>query len=198
MSPSPTRKRHDREEVLLAAEGIVDRDGWMQLTMTALANELGVKVPSLYNHVPNLEALRGELQNRALRDIGVRAQPQGHGPRRSNRPCGPWPTTFRRFAKEHPGRYDLAMQAPVDLDGVRRWRRPRPGAPCGPSSAPTASTTTPLELQLSAFAALHGVLVLEQRRLLPPGIDTDAIYEHVLGLVLGLLDAAAPDERQAG
>ena len=63
---STPRKRHDREEVLVAAEAICDRDGWTHLTMTALANELGVKVPSLYNHVPNLEALRGELQNLSL------------------------------------------------------------------------------------------------------------------------------------
>ena len=60
-----------REDVLVAAESVVDRLGWDGLTMAALAAETGMKVPSLYNHVASLENLRSELQQRAMRGVGV-------------------------------------------------------------------------------------------------------------------------------
>ena len=109
-------KRLDRDIVLSTAEALVDRGDWRDLTMTALAGELGVKVPSLYNHVPNLEALRGELQNRTLREIGARLNRKAMG-RTGEVAMRALAAEFRRFAREHPGRYDLAMQAPVDLAG---------------------------------------------------------------------------------
>jgi AcrR family transcriptional regulator len=196
MSPSPTRKRHDREGVLVAAEGIVDRDGWTHLTMTALANELGVKVPSLYNHVPNLEALRGELQNRAFRDIGVQLNRAAVG-RAGPTALRALATAFRAFAREHPGRYDLAMREPVDRDGFLASSI-EAGRALWAVIGSYGITEDAIELQLSAFAALHGVLVLDNAGFFPVDVDTDAIYEQVLGLVLGLLDDAAPAERQAG
>jgi hypothetical protein len=47
------------------------------------------------------------------------------------------------------------------------------------------------------FAALHGVVVLENANFFPSLIDLDQVYENVVGLVLGLLDDNAPDEAQA-
>src|SRR4051794_25234481 len=49
------RRRLDRTQVLVAAEAIVDEHGWDELTMARLAAALGIKVPSLYNHVPSLD-----------------------------------------------------------------------------------------------------------------------------------------------
>src|SRR5262245_42980282 len=114
-TPKDAPKRLDREQVLVAAEALVDRDGWRDLTMTALANELGVKVPSLYNHVDNLDALRGELQSRPMRQPGARLNHKAMG-RSGPTAMRALAETFRHFANEHPGRYDLAMQAPVDPD----------------------------------------------------------------------------------
>ena len=74
VADKPKRRRLDHERVVVAAEAVVDRDGWQDLTMTALAAELGVKVPSLYNHVPNLDALRGELQIRTMAALGAELQ----------------------------------------------------------------------------------------------------------------------------
>ena len=190
------RKRLDRERVLVAAEALVDRDGWRELTMTALANELGVKVPSLYNHVPNLEALRGELQYRTLRALGVALNRKAMG-RSGETALRALAQTFRRFANEHPGCYDLAMQEPVDLDEFTAA-----SADAGAAMAAVVRSygidDTSFELQLSAFAALHGVLVLEHANFFPPTIDTDRVFEQVVEIVLALLEAAAPDEVRAG
>jgi AcrR family transcriptional regulator len=193
---SPPRKRHDREDVLAAAEAICDRHGWTHLTMTALANELGVKVPSLYNHVPNLEALRGELQNRTLLAIGKELNRAAMG-RSGPTALRALAETFRRFAREHPGRYELAMREPVDLEAFAA-ASVEAGAALWAVIGSYGITDAAVELQLSVFAALHGVLVLENANFFPPSIDVDLVYEQVLGLVLGLLDDAAPEQARAG
>jgi len=192
---STVRQRLDREQVLATAEALVDRDGWRALTMTALASELGVKVPSLYNHVPNLEALRGELQNRALRELGTRLNHKAMG-RTGEKAMRALAEGFRRFAHEHPGRYDLAMQAPVDADGFAAASADA-GAALRAVIRSYGIADESLELQISAFAALHGVVTLEHAGFFPSIIDTERIYEQVLDVVLNLFERAAPDEARA-
>lgn len=193
MSVSNPRARLDREQVLVAAEAIVDRDGWRSLTMTALANELGVKVPSLYNHVPNLEALRGELQNRTLRELGQRLNRKAMG-RTGETAMRALAESFRHFAQEHPGRYDLAMQAPVDLTEFAAASADA-GAALHAVIRSYGIDDSSLELQLGAFSALHGVLVLEHAGFFPPAIDTDRIFELILDVLLLLLERSVPDTK---
>ena len=65
-------RRLSRTVVVETAEALADRDGWQQLTMTALARKLGVRGPSLYNHVDSVEALQAEVQARALAELSAR------------------------------------------------------------------------------------------------------------------------------
>ena len=46
------------EDVVEAAAAIADRDGLEAATLTAVAGELGIKTPSLYNHLRGLSGLR--------------------------------------------------------------------------------------------------------------------------------------------
>jgi AcrR family transcriptional regulator len=190
-----TRPRLDHDQVLATAEAIVDRDGWQALTMTALAKELGVKVPSLYNHVPNLEALRGELQCSTLREIGERLNRKAMG-RTGETAMRAMAETYRDYARTHPGRYDLATQAPVD-DAAIAEAATAAGAALHAVIRSYGIEEEALELQLSTFAALPGVLVLETAGFFPDFVDTDPIFETVLGLVLDLLERRAPGEARA-
>src|SRR5215469_453320 len=107
------RRRLDRTAVLAAAEILVDKQGPDALTMTALAGDLGVKVSSLYNHVPSLEALRGELQNRAMHELGVLLRNEAMG-KTGDRGLRALAHVLRDFARTHPGRYGLATREPHD------------------------------------------------------------------------------------
>jgi TetR/AcrR family tetracycline transcriptional repressor len=51
------RRPLNRRRVLEAALGLADREGLEALSMRRLGRELGVEAMSLYNHVPNKEAL---------------------------------------------------------------------------------------------------------------------------------------------
>jgi AcrR family transcriptional regulator len=191
------RRRLDRSAVLHAAETLVDREGPDALTMTALAGVLGVKASSLYNHVPSLEALRGELQNRAMRELGVLLRNEAMG-KTGDRGLRALAHVLREFACTHPGRYGLAMSEPHDREAFQEAS--------GDAMAAFAAIIgsygiddVSLDFQVSAFAALHGVIVLENAGFLSGGLDGDRIFETVLHLVVALLrDAAPPPEALAG
>src|SRR5262245_52603493 len=172
MSSEP-RRRLDRELVLVTAEAIVDRDGWPELTMSALARELGVAVPSLYRHVRNLEALRGELQCRTLLALGLVLERKAMG-RSGETGMRALATTFRRFAREHPHRYELAMREAVDQAAFAE-------ASIAASRALTAVIRSygiedaSFEPHLSTFAALHGVVALDSAGFFPTPAIADAV-----------------------
>lgn len=55
------------EIVIAAAVDIADRMGWDQVTLGNVADHLGIKTPSLYNHVEGLIDLRQKLATYAVR-----------------------------------------------------------------------------------------------------------------------------------
>jgi AcrR family transcriptional regulator len=196
MAPHTPRHRLDRARVLSAAEAIVDRDGAGALTMTALAHELGIKVSSLYNHVSSLEALRGELQNRAMLELGVLLRHEAMG-KTGEGGLRALAQTMRAFARAHPGRYGLAMSEPHDRPSFAEASADA-GAALVAIIRSYGIDDASLDFQVAAFAALHGVVVLENTGFFSGVLDADRIYELVLGLVVDLLRDAAPPEARAG
>lgn len=106
-----------------AASTIVDRDGRSSLTLARVAEQLGVRPPSLYNHVDGLDGLerlvaldglerlvdecRGALVGRSGPD-GLRSMAR----------------VYLSFARANPGVYPLTQVArPGDDDYQRRARR---------------------------------------------------------------------------
>src|SRR6185312_9223036 len=67
-----TRLGLDRRAVIATAVAIVDRQGTAALTMTQLADELGIRLPSLYAHLRSQVDLRRELWLWAVADLGER------------------------------------------------------------------------------------------------------------------------------
>jgi AcrR family transcriptional regulator len=184
------RRRLDRPAVLSAAEKLVDLEGSEALTMTALAKVLGVKVSSLYNHVPSLEALHGELQNRAMRELGTLLRNEAMG-RTGERGLRALAQTLREYARSHPGRYGLAMSRPHDPEGYTEASSDAMAAFAAIIRSYGIDDVS-LDFQVSAFAALHGVIVLDNAGFLTGSLDGDRTFEIVLGLVVGLLAQASP------
>jgi AcrR family transcriptional regulator len=164
--------------------------------MTALAGQLGVRVSSLYNHVPSLEGLRGELQNRAMYELGAALRNEAMG-KTGERGLRALAQTLRAFARAYPGRYELAMSEPHDR-GSFADASANAGAALAAIIASYGIADASLDFQVSAFAALHGVVVLENNGFFGGNLDPDRIYEVVLGLVVDLLASAAPPEVRAG
>jgi AcrR family transcriptional regulator len=191
------RRRLDRGAVLSAAEALVDNDGSEALTMTALANAVGVRVSSLYNHVSSLDALRAELQNRTMRELGTLLRNEAMG-KTGERGLRALARTLREFARSHPGRYGLAMSEPLDPDGFTDASSDAMAAFAAIIRSYGIDDVS-LDFQVSAFAALHGAIVLDNAGFLTGSLDGDRTFDIVLGLVVGLLaDAASGPEALAG
>jgi AcrR family transcriptional regulator len=182
--------RLDHEQVVTAAERVVDELGWDHLTMAALAGALGTTGPSLYNHVAGLEALRGELQQRTMRQLGEALV--GAALARSGRQGFlALAYAYRAFVRHHPNRYDGATRAPVDRDGMLGASARANGALLAVVRSYGVEPDDALVAQLGAFAALHGVVTLEVSGFLGDTVDPDVLYETVVTAVERQLTALA-------
>jgi AcrR family transcriptional regulator len=183
-----TRRRLDRAAVVEGAERLVDRDGAAHLTMTALANELEIRGPSLYSHVANLEELLSLVQNRALAELGSDLQRAAMG--RSG-PDGvrALASALRTFATHHPGRYDLAMSRPIDRPAMRAAGRAAGEAFVAVITSMGVQLSN--ELAFSCLATLHGVLALDRAGLYPrTEVDVDGVYAQATELVMYVMEHA--------
>jgi AcrR family transcriptional regulator len=79
-----------------------------------LAQRLGVKTPSLYNHVAGLPDVQAELSLRARRSLANQLARAAVG-KSSDGAVFALANAFRAFIKEYPARYALTVRAsPVD------------------------------------------------------------------------------------
>ena len=101
----------DQATVVEAAAKLVDEEGIQQLTLGRLAERLGVRTPSLYNHVAGLPGLKRDLAIYCLRDLLDRILRTTIGKSRAEAIVA-IANANRAYARETPGRYALTLQAP--------------------------------------------------------------------------------------
>ncbi|HLX56172.1 MAG TPA: WHG domain-containing protein [Ktedonobacteraceae bacterium] len=105
----------DQASVVEAAAKLVDEEGIEQLTLGRLAERLGVRTPSLYNHIAGLPGLKHDLALyclRELRDCITRATVGKSG----MEAIIALADAYRAYGKKTPGRYALTLQAPPPGD----------------------------------------------------------------------------------
>lgn len=103
------------ERVVAEAAAIADEGGLEQLTLAALAQRLGVALPSLYNHVTGIDGLHRELAILGMRELASRIGRSAMG-RTGRDALEAVAHAYRAFATERPGLYASAMRAPSPDD----------------------------------------------------------------------------------
>ena len=101
----------DQETVVEAAAKLVDEEGIEQLSLGRLAERLGIRTPSLYNHVAGLPGLKHDLALYCLRDVLNRLLRATIGKSRAEAIFA-FADAYRAYARKTPGRYALTLQAP--------------------------------------------------------------------------------------
>lgn len=101
----------DQASVIEAAARLIDEEGLEQLSLGRLAERLGVRVPSLYNHVAGLPGLKRVLTIYCLRDLLARITQVVIGKAGSTAIIA-FADAYRDYARCTPGRYALTLQAP--------------------------------------------------------------------------------------
>jgi AcrR family transcriptional regulator len=105
----------DRGQVVAAAADLADRHGLEQLTLAQVAAQLGVRLPSLYNHVAGLPGLRHELALLAGRELLERLSQAAIG-KAAEAAVMAVGQAYRHYVLEHPGRYAAIVRAPAPDD----------------------------------------------------------------------------------
>jgi AcrR family transcriptional regulator len=107
------RKKHvrlDKQAVLQAAVDLVNAEGVAALTLSRLADELGIRSPSLYNHVDGLQGLQRELTVMNARLIADRLGEAAIG-KSGTELFMSAAQAFRSYVKEYPGLYMSSLRA---------------------------------------------------------------------------------------
>src|SRR5436309_383516 len=107
----------DQASVVEGAVKLIDEEGIEQLSLGRLAERLGIRTPSLYNHVAGLPGLKHDLALYCLRDLLDRITRATIGKSRTEAIVA-LANAFRAYARETPGRYALTLQAPDPGDQV--------------------------------------------------------------------------------
>ncbi len=105
----------DQASVVEAAVKLIDEEGIEQLSLGRLAERLGVRTPSLYNHVAGLSGLKHDLALYCLHDLLDRVLHATVGKARAEAIFA-LANAYRAYAGEVPGRYALTLQAPDPAD----------------------------------------------------------------------------------
>ena len=105
----------DRAGVVSAAAELADARGLEALTLAAVAEQLRVRLPSLYNHVDGLGGLRRELAHLGARELAERLRSAAVGVAGESALLA-LANAYRAYILEHPGRYAATVRSPDEDD----------------------------------------------------------------------------------
>lgn len=109
------------EAVIAAAADIADNGGWNEVTPSNVAARLGIKTPSLYNHISGLDDLRQKLAVHASRKLLDRLidAAVGQSGKAAIVQVG---IAYVQFVREHPGMYEatyrIGMPRPPEYEQI--------------------------------------------------------------------------------
>jgi AcrR family transcriptional regulator len=101
--------------VVAAAADLADAHGLDAVTLAAVAGAVGVRTPSLYNHVGGLDDVRRGVALAALRELDDALRDAAVG-RAGDDALVALAHAYRAYAREHPGRYAATQRAPAADD----------------------------------------------------------------------------------
>ncbi len=101
----------DRAAVVRAAADLFDAAGGGDVTLAEIARHLGVRTPSLYNHIHGQDELRHELAVYGARELAAWMGRAAIG-KSGDSAVVAIAEAYRAFARERPGLYGITLRAP--------------------------------------------------------------------------------------
>lgn len=182
----------DSEDIVEVAARIADTDGLGAATLTAVAGELGIRTPSLYNHVDGLAGLQRLLALHGSHLLLASFQDALEG-KSGAEALKALAGADRRFAVEHPGLYESFLPAPRQGEDEELYDAM--AAPVFVVADVLLAMGIPqcdaIHLVRALRALLHGFLDLEAKEGFGMPVDIDASFEAAVELVIAGIEAAA-------
>jgi AcrR family transcriptional regulator len=171
------------EVVVTAAAELADAEGLEALTLARVADDLGVRAPSLYGHVAGLPDLRRRIAARGARELATELRAAAAGRARGDA-LAAVADVYRTYAREHPGSYAALQRAP-DLDD------PEARAAAGELVEVVLAVLRGYGLEDDdavhatriVRAALHGFVSLEADEGFRMSLDLDESFERLVAVL---------------
>ena len=185
----------DAARVVDAAAAIADAEGLDSVTLARVAADLGVRAPSLYNHVDG----RGDLV-RAIAVLGVRELTAALREAAVGRSRADALTAaahaYRAYARAHPGRYAATVAAPARDDAEHM-------AVSSEAVDVLLAVMRGWDLEgddaihaVRAFrSSVHGFAAIEASGGFGMAVDVDDSFDRLVATLAGGLGAPGPAQR---
>ena len=182
----------DAERVVDAAAGIADAEGLEAVTLARVAGELGVRAPSLYNHVDGRDDVLRAIAVRGVRELTSALREAAVG-RSSADALTAAARAYRAYARAHPGRYAATVAAPTRGDEEHR-------AAASEAVDVMLAVMRGWDLEgddaihaVRAFrSAVHGFVAIEAADGFGMAVDVDASFDRLVASLAGGLGEPDP------
>jgi AcrR family transcriptional regulator len=172
-------------EILAAAGDLVGREGHEALSMRKLAEQIGIRAPSLYKHFSSKQALEAALISRGFEEQAALFEGALAG---SQRPLVAMGRAYRDFARRHPHLYRLMYDTSLDRALLTPGSEDRAAAPV------IQALGGDRDVARAAFAFAHGMTILELNGRFPAGADLDAAWRRGLAALQASMPAGAMED----
>jgi AcrR family transcriptional regulator len=163
-------------EIVSTALALLEEHGAEALTMRRLADQLGIRAPSLYKHLASKAELETAVIAVGFEDLAVtleQAAGEGAAQQAAGEGAGQLAAlgaAYRGFALGRPHLYRLMTERPLARELLPAGLEERAAAPLV-----TALGGDP-DLSRAAWAFAHGMITLELNERFPPGAGLDAAW----------------------
>jgi len=138
-------------EVVAVGRRVLEQEGPDALTMRRIADELGIRAPSLYKHLPHKAALEAAIIADGFAEAAAAFERATEG---DDDPLTAFAAAYRSFATAHPHVYRLMTERPLPRELLPAGLEARAAAPL------LRAVGSPARAR-AAWAFLHGMTILE-------------------------------------
>jgi AcrR family transcriptional regulator len=177
--------------VVAAAAEIADSEGLEAVTLSRVAKAIGVRPPSLYNHIDGRDGLMRLLAIESVSELAVAITGAAVGRSREDA-LRAVAVAYRAYALDHPGRYAATVRAPAADDAM--------------AQDAALSAVTPMVAILAGWgiegpdavhlvrvirSAMHGFVSIEMGGGFGLPLDLDHSFDLLVDSLVAAIDAQA-------
>lgn len=158
-------------QIIDVARELLEQEGQQGLSMRRIAERLGIRAPSLYEHIPNKATLEAALISDGFREWAELAEQAADT---STDPLLAIGNAYRGYAAAHPHLYRLMTERPLPRAQLSTGVEERAAQPL----VDAVGGDPDVARALWSFA--HGMVILELNKRFPEGADIDAAWDRGL------------------
>lgn len=168
-------KQARREQIIRAARRIAEQEGWSNVTVRRLSDEIAYSQPVLYSHFENREGILSAVAIEGFRDLGLALEKARKRGKRGNA-VEAVATAYLEFAVSSPALYEAMFSLSLNIPF---------GDPATPPELRFGFTQllelfqgqgTKPEIQAELFwATLHGIAELTRTKRFPPSYHKERV-----------------------